>query len=157
MQNGESLRFRSFISTLFVVGAFVVVLVLLLRTISNIDRMITKLSQSHAILTVEHVSIEGIRLTCQGKLVVVSDVPHQVEFVQLYITDAEGNYLASWNTSALNTNDFEITIENPKFFGTKTSKVKIHGFVKLDFKVGRYGMKLNLPVSFEAAISKGRD
>uniref|UniRef100_A0A7C5VKQ0 Uncharacterized protein n=1 Tax=Fervidobacterium thailandense TaxID=1008305 RepID=A0A7C5VKQ0_9BACT len=144
-------------STLFVVGAFLVVLVLLLRTLGNIDRILTKLSQSRAILTVEHVSVEGIRLRCRGKLEIVSDVPHRVEFVQLYLTDAEGNHLASWNTSALNGDDFEITIENPKLFGTKASKVKVHGFVKLDFNVGRYGLKLNLPVSSEAVISKGRD
>lgn len=157
MQGGKGVKYGTLMGILFVSIVFVIVLVLLLKTISNVDRMLTKLSQSHAVLTVEHVSVEGIRLTCRGKLVIVSDVPHQVEFVQLYITDAEGNYLASWNTSALNGNGFEVNIENPKLFGTTTPKVKIHGFAKLDFKVGRYGLKLNLPVFSEVVVSKRRD
>lgn len=142
--------------TALTVCVLVVVLILLAKTLSNVERMFRELSNAHAVLEVDHVSIEGIKLTCRGRLEVTSNVPYQVEFVQFYITDVDGNYLASWNAASLNGESFEISIENPKFFGTVVSKVKVHGFVKVNFLVGRYGLKLNLPVFSEASVFRGR-
>jgi len=102
---------------------------------------------------------KGITLVFRANLnILANDIEHNVEIIQLRIYNSNGRYLGSWTKDGAVPEDFVFTISNVHLFDGKDKmkgeRITIDGFVKVKLNIGRYGMRLNLPVNAEVSISE---
>ncbi|MGQ9856493.1 MAG: hypothetical protein ACUVQF_07130 [Fervidobacterium sp.] len=140
--------------TLFLVSAFFLGI-----SLKNLRTTFTKIESVKAKLVVENGYKKGISLVFTGRLdIETNDIRYDVEIVQLRVYDSNGRYLGSWTKDGAVPETFVFAISNVHLFDGKDKmkgeKINIDGFVKVKLNIGRYGMRLNLPVNAEVSISE---
>ena len=128
---------------------------LLVASFNNLKHSFLHLTNIDAKLILDGCSIKGITLECNANLDIDSSgVPYEIELIQLKMYNEKGEHMGSWATDSVTTVDSEFIISISdvqifKYFEDDNFKIYLDGFVKVKFDIGKYGMKLNLPLETE--------
>lgn len=153
-ENGSSKI--TYLYVVIMVIIFSVSLFFLIASFDNLKQSFSSLKAVDAKLLLKDCSIKGMTFECYGNITIDSSIPYEIELIQLKMSSADGKNMGSWATDYVkDTNkDFLIKISNVQIFeGLKNSdsKIYVEGFVKVRFDVGRYGMKLDIPLKAEVS------
>jgi len=99
---------------------------------------------------------------CYGNITVDSTIPYEIELIQLSMSNEEGKDMGSWTADYVRDagKSFLIKISDVQIFEEfrdGDSKVYLEGFVKVKFDIGRYGMKLDIPLKAEVSTLERKD
>ncbi|QIV77864.1 hypothetical protein [Fervidobacterium pennivorans] len=101
---------------------------------------------------------KGISLVCDASLIVETPgVKNEIEIVQLRVFTQDGKYIGSWNSDKIRNQNFSFLISTAELFGNiQSESIRVSGFAKVRIDIGKYGLKMNLPIEEEVKISEGR-
>ncbi|WP_372590241.1 hypothetical protein QO062_08195 [Fervidobacterium pennivorans subsp. carthaginiensis] len=101
---------------------------------------------------------KGISLVCDASLIVETPgVKNEIEIVQLRVFTQDGKYIGSWNSDKIRNQNFSFLISSAELFGNiQSESIRVSGFAKVRIDIGKYGLKMNLPIEEEVKISEGR-
>lgn len=134
---------------LVLIGTFGIFL--LIFSLLNLRNLFEQVNSTTVSLVIDSCKINGITMLCQARLVVRSSLMYDVELAQLRLTDLSGKYIDSWSGEVRDRNNFTISFSKNELFRNKSEKFLIDGFVKVNFLIGKNGLKINLPVKAEVS------
>lgn len=142
--------------TLILVVIFAISLFLLIASLDNLKHSFLSLKEVNARLVLSDCSIKGMTVECHGNIAIDSSIPYEIELIQLRMSNEEGKDMGSWTADYVRDagKDFLIKISDVQIFEEfrdGDSKVYLEGFVKVKFDIGRYGMKLDIPLKAEVS------
>ncbi|MEN3041798.1 MAG: hypothetical protein ABDH59_00590 [Fervidobacterium sp.] len=135
---------------LVLIGAFGIFL--LIFSLVNLRDLFEQVNSTTASLVIDSCKISGITMLCKARLVVRSSLVYDVELAQLKLTNLSGKYIDSWSGEIKDRNNFTISFSKNELFSDKSRRFLIDGFVKVNFLIGRNGLKINLPVKAEVSV-----
>ena len=145
-----------YLYTLILVVIFATSLFLLIASLDNLKHSFLSLKEVNARLVLSDCSINGMTVECYGNITIDSTIPYEIELIQLSMSNEEGKDMGSWTADYVRNagKDFLIKISDVQIFEEfrdGDSKVYLEGFVKVKFDIGRYGMKLDIPLKAEVS------
>ncbi|AFG34532.1 hypothetical protein Ferpe_0392 [Fervidobacterium pennivorans DSM 9078] len=133
-------------------------LVLLDMSVRSLKVAFKKLESTKVLFKILSCEQKGISLLCDASLIVETPgVKNEIEIVQLRVFTEDGKYIGSWNSDKIRNQNFSFLISNAELFGKiQSGSIKVSGFTKVRIDIGKYGLKMNLPIEEEVKISEGR-
>lgn len=138
------------VPSILTVALLLTISVLLTLSVAHVRRALEALSNASVTFDVLEVRVRGLEIQCTGVLRVTSLVPYEVEIVQVRIVDSAGGRIATRALEAVVPNEaFTFTLRDPTIFSKRETlkNLKLLGFARLNFKVGRYGVAIDFPLS----------
>lgn len=138
-------------------GVLTISLLLLTASVDRVRTVFAKMADVKVSLELREPSIQGLELTCKGELSVNSPVPFEVEILQVKLMNQDGVSFGHRALDGIAPNEpFSFKIQDPKLFQQRgsTSVIKYVGFARIKFKIGRYGLKLDFPLSGIMSVRK---
>ena len=133
-------------------------LVLLDMSVRSLKVAFKKLESTKVLFKILSCEQKGISLLCDASLIVETPgVKNEIEIVQLRVFTQDGKYIGSWNSDKIRNQNFSFLISNAELFGKiQSGAIKVSGFAKVRIDIGRYGLKLNLPIEEEVKVGERR-
>jgi hypothetical protein len=133
-------------------------LVLLDMSVRSLKVAFKKLESTKVLFKILSCEQKGISLLCDASLIVETPgVKNEIEIVQLRVFTQDGKYIGSWNSDKIRNQNFSFLISNSELFGKiQSGSVKVSGFTKVRIDIGRYGLKMNLPIEEEVKVGERR-
>ncbi len=133
-------------------------LVLLDMSVRSLKVAFKKLESTKVLFKILSCEQKGISLLCDASLIVETPgVKNEIEIVQLRVFTQDGKYIGSWNSDKIRNQNFSFLISNAELFGKiQSGSIKVSGFTKVRIDIGRYGLKLNLPIEEEVKVGERR-
>jgi hypothetical protein len=133
-------------------------LVLLDMSVRSLKVAFKKLESTKVLFKILSCEQKGISLLCDASLIVETPgVKNEIEIVQLRVFTQDGKYIGSWNSDKIRNQNFSFLISNAELFGKiQSGSIKVSGFAKVRIDIGRYGLKMNLPIEEEVKVSERR-
>jgi hypothetical protein len=133
-------------------------LVLLDMSVRSLKVAFKKLESTKVLFKILSCEQKGISLLCDASLIVETPgVKNEIEIVQLRVFTQDGKYIGSWNSDKIRNQNFSFLISNAELFGKiQSGSIKVSGFAKVRIDIGRYGLKLNLPIEEEVKVGERR-
>jgi hypothetical protein len=133
-------------------------LVLLDMSVRSLKVAFKKLESTKVLFKILSCEQKGISLLCDASLIVETPgVKNEIEIVQLRVFTQDGKYIGSWNSDKIRNQNFSFLISNAELFGKiQSGSIKVSGFTKVRIDIGRYGLKINLPIEEEVKVGERR-
>ncbi len=133
-------------------------LVLLDMSVRSLKVAFKKLESTKVLFKILSCEQKGISLLCDASLIVETPgVKNEIEIVQLRVFTQDGKYIGSWNSDKVRNQNFSFLISNAELFGKiQSGSIKVSGFTKVRIDIGRYGLKMNLPIEEEVKVGERR-
>jgi hypothetical protein len=133
-------------------------LVLLDMSVRSLKVAFKKLESTKVLFKILSCEQKGISLLCDASLIVETPgVKNEIEIVQLRVFTQDGKYIGSWNSDKIRNQNFSFLISNAELFGKiQSGSIKVSGFTKVRIDIGRYGLKMNLPIEEEVKVGERR-
>lgn len=133
-------------------------LVLLDMSVRSLKVAFKKLESTKVLFKILSCEQKGISLLCDASLIVETPgVKNEIEIVQLRVFTEDGKYIGSWNSDKIRNQNFSFLISNAELFGKiQSGSIKVSGFTKVRIDIGRYGLKMNLPIEEEVKVGERR-
>jgi len=133
-------------------------LVLLDMSVRSLKVAFKKLESTKVLFKILNCEQKGISLLCDASLIVETPgVKNEIEIVQLRVFTQDGKYIGSWNSDKIRNQNFSFLISNAELFGKiRSGSIKVSGFTKVRIDIGRYGLKMNLPIEEEVKVGERR-
>jgi len=133
-------------------------LVLLDMSVRSLKVAFKKLESTKVLFKILSCEQKGISLLCDASLIVETPgVKNEIEIVQLRVFTQDGKYIGSWNNDKIRNQNFSFLISNAELFGKiQSGSIKVSGFAKVRIDIGRYGLKMNLPIEEEVKVGERR-
>jgi len=133
-------------------------LVLLDMSVRSLKVAFKKLESTKVLFKILSCEQKGISLLCDASLIVETPgVKNEIEIVQLRVFTQDGKYIGSWNSDKIRNQNFRFLISNAELFGKiQSGSIKVSGFTKVRIDIGRYGIKMNLPIEEEVKVGERR-
>lgn len=133
-------------------------LVLLDMSVRSLKVAFKKLESTKVLFKILSCEQKGISLLCDASLIVETPgVKNEIEIVQLRVFTQDGKYIGSWNSDKIRNQNFSFLISSAELFGNiQSESIRVSGFAKVRIDIGKYGLKMNLPIEEEVKISEGR-
>lgn len=137
---------------LFVI--FVTSTVLLIYSITYLRDAFERLESARVLLSVKSCTQKGITLVFESSIEVITPgVKSEIEFLQLRVFSESGNYIGTWIKDRTITKDFKFSVSNVDIDKElRNRKVIVDGFAKVKLNIGRYGLRMNLPIQTEVIV-----
>ncbi len=135
-----------------------VTLVLFDTSVKNLKDAFKELESTKVLFKILSCEQKGISLVCDASLIVETPgVKNEIEIVQLRVFTQDGKYIGSWNSDKIRNQNFSFLISSAELFGNiQSESIRVSGFAKVRIDIGKYGLKMNLPIEEEVKISEGR-
>ncbi|WP_448378950.1 hypothetical protein [Fervidobacterium sp.] len=127
-------------------------------SVKNLKDAFKKLESTKVFFKILSCEQKGISLVCDASLIVETPgVKNEIEIVQLRVFTQDGKYIGSWNSDKIRNQNFSFLISNAELFGKiQGGSIKVSGFAKVRIDIGRYGLKMNLPIEEEVEVGERR-
>jgi hypothetical protein len=126
--------------------------------VKNLKDAFKELESTKVLFKILSCEQKGISLVCDASLIVETPgVKNEIEIVQLRVFTQDGKYIGSWNSDKIRNQNFSFLISSAELFGNiQSESIRVSGFAKVRIDIGKYGLKMNLPIEEEVKISEGR-
>ncbi|MGC8955434.1 MAG: hypothetical protein ACP5JS_04960 [Fervidobacterium sp.] len=141
-----------------------IALTFLILSLSGLKRVFFIVRDIRLNFDVTEVKVNGINLEIKSKLSLSFPKNDEglaqntdIEIVQIKVFDDGGNYLGSWNGNVQREGNgkyvLNFSFSDVKIFeeNKELDKFNIEGFAKVKMNVGRYGLKINVPLKAEVS------
>ncbi len=137
---------------------FAISTILLIYSINGLKDAFEKLESARVSLNIKSCIQKGIKLVFESSIESITpNVNSEIELIQLRVFSESGDYIGTWTMDSSIAKNFTFSISSVNINDKlRNRKVSVNGFAKVKLDIGKYGLRINLPIQTEVIVSGER-
>jgi len=137
---------------------FAISTILLIYSINSLKDAFEKLESASVLLNIKSCTQKGIKLVFESTIELITPgVDSEIELIQLRVFSESGDYIGTWTMDSSISKNFTFSISSVSINDKlRNQKVTVNGFAKVKLDIGKYGLRINLPIQTEVIVSGER-